>query len=150
MSQILRATKTAAEYRALAAGNHKNAEDSFDRCDTDGFLSQWASGVVAREYEYLADLAEAGGIATVTVLADLDGNEINAKPIPTKHGTAWAILDDANKIIAFAPYKPARPATLAKRGYQEIQKDLPCVIKVISHPGSYSFSYINWPEKWLK
>ena len=39
--------KTAQEYRNEAAELHNRVEESFERCDTDGFLSQWANGISA-------------------------------------------------------------------------------------------------------
>ena len=49
---------TAQEYRNLAAGSRSAKEESFDRCDTDGFLSQWAHGLHSQLYSRLAELAE--------------------------------------------------------------------------------------------
>lgn len=33
---------TGDQFREQARGRSQAAEESFDRCDTDGFLSQWA------------------------------------------------------------------------------------------------------------
>ena len=41
-------TSTAAQLREAAAADRQAAYDSFERCDTDGFMSQWASGLVDR------------------------------------------------------------------------------------------------------
>jgi hypothetical protein len=49
---------TATEYRAESDACKKEKEDSFDRCDTDGFLSQWASGLHSSLNSRLAELAE--------------------------------------------------------------------------------------------
>lgn len=49
---------TADEYRKMAAGSHSAKEESFDRCDTDGFLTQWAHGLTSSLYSTLAELAE--------------------------------------------------------------------------------------------
>jgi hypothetical protein len=52
---------TADEWRAKAVASRKSSLDSFDRCDTDGFLSQWASDSMASTYYRLAEYADEGG-----------------------------------------------------------------------------------------
>ena len=42
-------TLTAQEHREAAARHYQEAADSFERCDTDGFLSQWAAGKSLRD-----------------------------------------------------------------------------------------------------
>ena len=37
-------SKKAKEYEVSAEKNQDRVRESFDRCDTDGFLSQWAMG----------------------------------------------------------------------------------------------------------
>ncbi|UMO76152.1 hypothetical protein SEA_AMOK_29 [Gordonia phage Amok] len=68
---------TADEYRAMAQRNREQSAESFDRCDTDGFLSQWAHDSLAHTYRTLADWAEEGGdvqeIAWPMILDD-EGN----------------------------------------------------------------------------
>lgn len=51
----------------------KSSRDSFERCDTDGFLSQWASDMTAREHQLEAEIASHGGCAVFDVLLRLDG-----------------------------------------------------------------------------
>lgn len=55
--------KSAEQLRAEAAASRQRSEDSFERCDTDGFLSQWASDMTARLYEEQARIVEQGGKA---------------------------------------------------------------------------------------
>lgn len=83
----------AAQYRAEARGNRQEAYDSFERCDTDGFLSQWASGVMAGRYEAAAQILEQGGCAEFVALFDLEGNLVPAKYIETRFGYSWALLE---------------------------------------------------------
>lgn len=119
-SKVTGTTKTAAEYNAEAAQHDQNAADSFERCDTDGFLSQWASGINAQVARANAKIAEAGGIATFSRLrlVTLDGQETDARKVRTKYGTKWR-LDSADQWLA---YEPARESTLAKHGYKEIEE----------------------------
>ena len=59
----------AKELRDSARRARINAEESFQRCDTDGFLSQWASQIGAQKDEANARLLEeAGGYAQFSVL----------------------------------------------------------------------------------
>lgn len=81
--------KTADEWRATMRRHHSDAADSFERCDTDGFLSQWASGVNAAHAETCAELADANGRATFPALFDLNGNHVPARQVPTRYGVSW-------------------------------------------------------------
>lgn len=147
---VYRVTKTAEEYRKMAQGNVMASSESFERCDTDGFLSQWGHDQMARVYEALAGLAENGGKSTFVYLADLNGNLVNAKVIPSKFsGSCWMLLDENNKATGeFAPWKPARKNTLAKRGYQEIEVEREAVIMTEGN-GGYSINVFSYPVEWL-
>lgn len=69
------ADKPAAEWRAMASGGRRDEAASFERCDTDGFLSQWSSGLHGRLYDLCADLAETGGIAELDWIFDAETGE---------------------------------------------------------------------------
>lgn len=140
---------TGDQFREQARGRSQAAEESFDRCDTDGFLSQWAAGQMSRVYDALAALADAGGEWTFTYLADLDGNLVNARAIPGKFGTCWMILDADGKATGkFAPWHPAKESTLAKRGYKEIEVKRPACVKVTGGSG-YHLNVHYFPIEWL-
>ena len=49
--------------RVSAKRSRKQSADSFDRCDTDGFLSQWASDITAQQLEHQALIDLDGGLA---------------------------------------------------------------------------------------
>jgi hypothetical protein len=120
-------TERAQSLRALAAEHARRSQESFDRSDTDGFLSQWASDLTARQYRLAADLAEAGDRAEFPALFDLDGNLVAAKLITTRYGTAWALLesDDPNSRFigwvnrSYAQKAATRNANMARKGYSE-------------------------------
>ena len=93
---------TADEYRQLSRGQIQEREDSFDRCDTDGFLSQWASGINSNLNLRLAELAEAGWVSEFPGLFDIKtGERVQAKIIYVKDRfsyngalkSLWAIID---------------------------------------------------------
>ena len=85
---------TAAQHTAAAHQADQEAQDSFDRCDTDGFLSQWASGMTGRLHRAKAEIAEQGGKAEFPALFDLAGNLVAAKLVETRYGMSWGILPD--------------------------------------------------------
>lgn len=70
----------AARLRAQATRNRASAEESFQRCDTDGFLSQWADGINARLREREASILECGGWSVFWGLYEGD-RRVNAKRI---------------------------------------------------------------------
>jgi len=62
-----------------AAAHAKAKADSFDRCDTDGFLSQWASGINGELARTKRDILLNGGYAQFRVLCDGEGNVVATK-----------------------------------------------------------------------
>ena len=126
----MKETKTAEEYRAEAAQHRQDARDSWERSDTDGFVSQWASGINAQVADDNAKIAAAGGVAHFerTVLRRLDGADPDARLCRTRFGTKWRI--DATD--EWLPYKPARATTLAKRGYVEEMETATAPAKAIT------------------
>lgn len=112
--------------RAQARESAQRSRDSFERCDTDGFLSQWASDVSSQRLNLEADLADDGDMAEFPALfSAATGELVPAKLISTKYGTAWALLDPANPRGRFLGFfnesrarKPAtRSANNRKKGY---------------------------------
>lgn len=80
----------AAELRARASACIQEAADSFERCDTDGFLSQWASGINASLYERKAEIAENGGKWKFRGLYEGD-RRVLAKAISARYGVCWML-----------------------------------------------------------
>ncbi|MFZ4434583.1 MAG: hypothetical protein ACOYOQ_15430 [Microthrixaceae bacterium] len=111
----------ATALRAEAAEARAEAAASFERVDTDGFVSQWASGINAQLADAKADLIEAGGVAEFPALFDVDTGEwVPSKLIDTRYGTAWALLgEDAKFTGEFVTAFPARESTMARKGYRE-------------------------------
>ena len=67
---------TAEEWRGMAKRKVEAVEDSWERSDTDGFLSQWAGSQMSSMYHELAKVAENGGRAEIPWLFDAEGNLI--------------------------------------------------------------------------
>lgn len=147
-------TMTADEHRAAAADHEREAHDSFERSDTDGALSQWASGINAAKERALANLAEAGGMADFRALLDLDGNLVPARIISTTYGSRWAIFasaDDANRhgapVVEWLPVgadTKRKINNLAKRGYREGYVRRPARI-IARESGRWNVWYVPVP-----
>lgn len=113
-------TMTGDELRARANAADARAAESFERCDTDGFLSQYANGICAQRDRRAAEVADAGGMWTFerTVLVRLDGTPTDAREVKTRYGYRWR-LDSTDEWL---PVRPARESTLARRGYREVEE----------------------------
>lgn len=115
---------TAEEWRAKAAAAENNAAESFERCDTDGFVTQWASGVTASQYRLQAEITENGGWE-LQALFDLDGNLLAAKELETAYGWSWGILendDPSSRIVKW--FNPSKAATPEKRRVNNAKKGI--------------------------
>lgn len=93
---VLGDPRKVAGFRAAAAKAEKQKQESYERSDTDGYMSQWASGLSAQEALMKAELEENAGKAEFVALFDKDGNMVPAKLIDTKYGQAWARYTDPN------------------------------------------------------
>ena len=119
--------KSADQWRDESAEQLRRKYESQDRCDTDGFMSQWASDLMAREYEYKARLAETDGWWEFPALFDLEGWLVPAKLFDGQYGTSWAILEDddpRSRIVKFVGRSTAMKAVvrnknMRKKGYIE-------------------------------
>lgn len=88
------AGRTAEEFRADARAAHQRSADSFERSDTDGFLSQWASDTMARAYELAAEILDAGSVWEFFGVRDMaTGVLIPGKWIETQYGGKFAIFE---------------------------------------------------------
>ena len=95
----------AARYEAAASKHIQKAHDSFERCDTDGFVSQWASGITAELNREKARICRQEGLDTFTGLYSGD-TRVRAKKVNSRYGTAW-LIDDCDQHLtggrAFIP-----------------------------------------------
>lgn len=98
---------SAEEYRESAARKTRDAAESFERCDTDGFVSQWASGISADLDRAKAALIEAGKVSRFIGLYEGD-RRVKAKLISTRFGTSWLLHEDEAELIR-ARGKPFLP-----------------------------------------
>lgn len=106
-------TTIAQTLRDEAAAHDKEAYDSFERCDTDGFLSQWASRMTAQLKRAKARIIENGGVSSFVGLYEGD-RRVKAKVIETRFGSSWLLHEDEADLIA-ARGKPFLPTGSASR-----------------------------------
>jgi|DEB0MinimDraft_6_1074348.scaffolds.fasta_scaffold15585_3 hypothetical protein len=96
-------TRTAQDFRDEATAAHQRAADSFHRSDTDGFVSQWADGLMGQLARRKAEITEAGGVAEFTGLYEGD-RRVAAKTFTrTFNGhrvKSWVLRDDETDLIA--------------------------------------------------
>ncbi len=123
----------AADLEAKAAEHRERAEESFQRCDTDGFLSQWASGIEANRLDLQAQVVRNGGLWEFPALFDLEGKRVPAKLIEVRdrfkgYGTrsVWAIVDPATN--KFTGQFVSRPSVEL---YDVYNKDMGCMVQAV-------------------
>lgn len=110
---------TVDELRAKAAQAEQNREDSFERSDTDGFLSQWAHGMNAQLYRVQAEILEDGGQSWFQAIMDIDGNEVPSRLIDGQYGTCFALVDADGKFTGtFLPWRFTERSKWHKMGYR--------------------------------
>lgn len=130
---------TAQQLRDKAAQHEADAAESFARSDTDGFLSQWASGINARLARRQADIEESDGQAEFVSLLDAaTGERVKAKIVYVKgyqgFGTVakWIVLDEDDNAAHWVPaYKSGKQSKLAKLGLVEGREQAPAVAEVM-------------------
>ena len=128
--------KQAQQLREEAHQYDQRARDSFARCDTDGFLSQWALGLSANEKRLEADLVENGGQRYFPALFDLTGVRVRAKLYNGNYGTCWMFVDANDKPTGqFITAFPRRVSTMEKKGYREDEELAPGKVKIVGGGG---------------
>lgn len=108
--------KTAAEWRAMATRSQRQKAESWERSDTDGFMTQWASDVCSREYLTCADLIEQGGMTEMQV-PFVDGKVASTDYREGQYGWYWLLTVEAARVTGsrfFTPSKADKSATRRK------------------------------------
>lgn len=126
---------TAAEWRAKAAACGQRAADSWERSDTDGFLSQWASSSTQALYLAAADLAEEGHKSEFRAVFDLEGNLLDARQVEGRYGWVWLIKLPGGGVAWFNESEAQKPETArrnnAKKGYYLGVVRRPAAVKLV-------------------
>lgn len=124
----------AAKLRDEAQRELQAREESWQRSDTDGFLSQWAHGLTAQLKLREAEIVEAGGVAEFPSLLDAaTGERVRAKLVYVADRYAygrkvakWIVLDASDNATHWVPaYKTGKQSKLAKLGLVEGRETAP-------------------------
>jgi hypothetical protein len=120
-----------------AAQAMERREESFQRCDTDGFLSQWSLGLSAQRDKEQARILRAGGVSTFPALFDLNGNRVRAKlcSLPDKFRPwttrdVWRVEIEGGGVKWITAF-PKRCTTLMDKGYFEAKEQAPAESKIV-------------------
>lgn len=106
----------AQRYIEQAKQRDRSAQESFERCDTDGFLTQWAAGVTASEFRAKAGVLENGGTSVFRGLY-FNGQRLKAKMVQVynhytyNHESKWLCdLDEpfTNEVVKGRKWLPTR------------------------------------------
>lgn len=114
--------RTADQWKLIARESQVASAESFDRCDTDGFLSQWAHNQMQSRYMAMARFAEEGGTTSAGALFDLEGNLVSQDYRDGQYGPYWFIRQNEGKARFFneseANKLTTRRRNNEKKGYR--------------------------------
>ena len=127
--------ETAARKTAESVDHHNERHESFKRCDTDGFLSQWASGIASDEARGAARVAMNGGMDLFPGLyIAATGERVRAKTFSGAYGSCWALCDEAGNFTGeFLSDNRGQRGALAKRGLVVIGEWAPARATITGH-----------------
>jgi hypothetical protein len=106
---------TATDHREAAKSRYRQEQESWERSDTDGFLSQWASNLTAREHQAWADLLDNGGKTRLRVLMNLDGTVASTHIHHGQWGASWVLNDAAAARYGKRFFKESEAASAKRR-----------------------------------
>ena len=129
----MHARKDADKLRAEAAQHDRDAYESFERCDTDGFMSQWASGLTASKKRLEANLIENGGVTDLVGPVTVDGEPVRFRTVDTRYGRKWLVLDDNDDAVAWLDPSAVRMDTYRKKGYTLGQYQVTGIAKIVGN-----------------
>ena len=134
-------TLTAAEYREKAAECDRRRQESFERCDTDGFVTQFVDGKSRALYQTKAEIAENGGVAEFDGLFLIEtGERVKAVQRHGEWGYYWMLLGDDDKPTGtFIPHsKGTKRSKMFKMGMMTKRELAPADARFAG--GGYGFS----------
>lgn len=92
-------SKTAEDYRKEARAAQQRRDDSWERSDTDGFVTQWACGLSASLANTRATILENDGKAEFTGLYE-GTRRVVARTIRTQYGSCWLLHESEAELIS--------------------------------------------------
>lgn len=130
--------RESARKRVEAQNQYAAEHESFERCDTDGFLSQWAHGLNARMALMEAGLIERGGVSEHRGLfVAATGERVRAKSIRTKYRECWMVFGPGGNVAGFVGRvwdQPPGPRTkMARLGLEERMELAPSKVEMLGN-----------------
>ena len=92
-----RADVPASYWEKEAENCERRRQESWERSDSDGFLSQWANQEMAARYRRAAFIARNGYVEHFRVVADLDGNILSDDERKGDYGYYWLVRSAEGK-----------------------------------------------------
>lgn len=137
--------KTAEQWREMASKCYRDREESWERSDTDGFMSQWASGQMASRYNELAYIADNDGFMTDRAYVDIaTGELLKGRWFEGQYGACYRTLDGRFINPSYAKKEETRIANMAKKGYRQV------TIKALARLNSREMrAYIDPNDEWV-
>lgn len=132
----------ASSEREAAAVSRERAAESWERSDTDGFVSQWAHGVMGGVHDLAARIADNGGVWTFTGLFDsVSGKRVDARLVSTKYGKTWCVRRSDGSVAHWvSAYKSGPRSKLAKLGLVERDETAKAKADTWAPPGARGLS----------
>lgn len=114
--------RTEEHWKIIARESQVADAESYERCDTDGFLSQWAHQQMQGRYLHMATVAKNGGTVWAPAVFDLQGNIVTMDLRDGDYGSYWFIKENEGKARFFtesgANKLTTRRDNNAKKGYR--------------------------------
>lgn len=115
--------RTGDDWREMVQETRRRMQESWERSDTDGSLSQWAGEQIVHRYMDNAAIADAGWTMSVWAAFDLDGNLITADRREGQYGGYFFAPQFEGKARFLNPskadsFKGARAAN-ERKGFRE-------------------------------
>lgn len=133
----------AAHYEAESREAARRRAESWERSDTDGFVSQWASGLTDSQNRMNAEICRAGGMAAFDVL--MEGDRIISRRRMTfqnRHSygweSKWLVEDEADQLRLGRKWIPTGKRSRIQKtlGLHEGEEWAPAHAILWSPPGS--------------
>lgn len=141
--------KTAAEWKAEARKCYASSAASFERCQEDGWVSQKANEICAREYELKAELADNGAVTEVEGVFDLDGNLLKTELRFGDYGHYYLVGEGRSRDL-FSPSQARSEAVQArnnaKKGYRLGTVQVPAIVKMVSGGTGMAGAMSSWAQ----
>lgn len=137
---------TEGEHLAKVGEYLDRRQESFERCDTDGFVSQYCHGLMADLHRAKATIAANGGTSTFKGLFLREtGERVAAKLRDGQFGLYWMFCDENGKPTGkfLAHSKGTKRSAMYREGFEVRDEQAPANAVHASPPGSTGFSGLH-------